>query len=108
MARGFEFQSKEEEGLYYLCSKNKGSDQLCGNCTAGLHLCFHICKSRFSYDVTRMHFFTAAGAPINPGSIPSVLNLANIANRTSVGGGISPVNFSSTGQQVGVVDTNYN
>ena len=58
-----------------------------------------------AYTVT---FFSLAGAPINPGSIPSVLNLANNANRTSVGGGISPVIFSSNaGQQVGV-GTNYN
>jgi len=37
-------------------------------------------------------------APINPGSIPSVLNLVSNshAHRTSVGGGISPVNFVQT------------
>ena len=29
------------EGLYYLCSENKGAD---------LHLCFCISKSRFSYN----------------------------------------------------------
>lgn len=44
-------------------------------------------------------FLLAANvAPINPGSIPSVLNLVtnntHHANRTSVGGGISPVNFA--------------
>ncbi|KAJ8306635.1 hypothetical protein KUTeg_017180 [Tegillarca granosa] len=41
-------------------------------------------------------------APINPGSIPSVINLVSNSNahRTSVGGGISPVNFS---QQQNVV-----
>ncbi|XP_033738119.1 histone-arginine methyltransferase CARMER-like isoform X1 [Pecten maximus] len=41
-------------------------------------------------------------APINPGSIPSVLNLVtnntHHANRTSVGGGISPVNFTMNTQ----------
>ncbi|OWF34837.1 Histone-arginine methyltransferase CARM1 [Mizuhopecten yessoensis] len=41
-------------------------------------------------------------APINPGSIPSVLNLVtnntHHANRTSVGGGISPVNFAMNTQ----------
>ena len=26
--------------VYYLCSKNKGTDQLCSYCTAGLRLCF--------------------------------------------------------------------
>ncbi|KAK3090314.1 hypothetical protein FSP39_010867 [Pinctada imbricata] len=35
-------------------------------------------------------------APINPGSIPSVLNLTSNAHRTSVGAGISPVNFTQT------------
>ena len=32
------------EGLYYLCSKNKGADQLRGYRAADLHLCFRICK----------------------------------------------------------------
>ena len=37
--------------MYYLCSENKGSDQLCGD----LHLCFGICKNnRFSHDAA--HF----------------------------------------------------
>ena len=45
-------------------------------------------------------FILANVAPINPGSIPSVSSqLANnYANRTSVGGGISPVNFSTNSQ----------
>ena len=29
-----------EEELYYVCSKNKGADQLCSYCTADLCLCF--------------------------------------------------------------------
>ena len=33
---------EEVEGLYYLCSKNKGADQLCGYPTADLRLCFRI------------------------------------------------------------------
>ena len=32
------------EGLYYLCNKNKGADQLRGNREADLRLCFRICK----------------------------------------------------------------
>ena len=32
-ARSLKFQI-EEEGLHYLCSKNKGADQLCSYCTA--------------------------------------------------------------------------
>lgn len=37
-------------------------------------------------------------APINPGSIPSVgtLGTSNNANRTSIGGGLSPINFANT------------
>ena len=31
--------------LYYLCSENKGADQLCSYCTADLHLCFRIGKN---------------------------------------------------------------
>ena len=36
----------EEEGLYYLCSENKGDDQLHSYCEAfaNLHLCFRICR----------------------------------------------------------------
>ena len=34
----------EEEGLYYLCSENKGADQLRGYHEADLCLCFRICK----------------------------------------------------------------
>ena len=36
----------EVEGLYYLCSENKGADPLGGNPTADLHLCFHLCKKQ--------------------------------------------------------------
>ena len=32
------------EGLYYLGRENKCADQLCGNHTADLPLCFRICK----------------------------------------------------------------
>ena len=31
----------------YLCSENKGADQLCGYRTADLRLCFRICKKQF-------------------------------------------------------------
>ena len=40
IARGLKFRMKEEEGLYYPCSENKGADQLPGYCEAGLRLCF--------------------------------------------------------------------
>ena len=35
------------EGLYCLCSENKGADQLCGYRTADLRLCFRIAKAGF-------------------------------------------------------------
>ena len=35
MARNLKFRIYEVEGLYYLCSENKDTDQ---------RLCFHICK----------------------------------------------------------------
>ena len=44
MARGLKFGIKKVEELYYLCSKNKGADQLHGYCEADLRLCFGICK----------------------------------------------------------------
>ena len=42
-SRSSKFLVFEVEGLYYLCSENKDADQLCCNCTADLHLCFHLC-----------------------------------------------------------------
>ena len=48
MARGMKFRIKKVEGLYYLCSENKGADQLRSNLRgyreADLHLCFRIYK----------------------------------------------------------------
>ena len=44
MARGLKFRIKEEEGLYYPCSENKGADQFRGYRKADLRLCFRICK----------------------------------------------------------------
>ena len=31
--------------MFYLCSENEGTDQLCSYRTAGLHLCFCLCKN---------------------------------------------------------------
>ena len=45
MARGLKFQIKKVEGSYYLCSENKGADQLRGYREADLRLCFSICKT---------------------------------------------------------------
>ena len=44
MARGLKFRIYKVEGLYYLCSENKGADQLRGYREADLRLCFRICK----------------------------------------------------------------
>ena len=44
MTRGLKFRIYKEEGLYYLCSENKGADQLRGHSEADLRLCFRICK----------------------------------------------------------------
>ena len=44
MARGLKFRIYKEEGLYYLCSENKGADQLRGYREADLRLCFRIYK----------------------------------------------------------------
>ena len=43
MVRGLKFRIKEVEGLYYLFSENKGTDQLRGYREADLRLCFRIC-----------------------------------------------------------------
>ena len=43
-ARSLKFRILEEEGLYYLCSENKGADQLRGHREADLRLCFRLCK----------------------------------------------------------------
>ena len=44
IARGLKFQIWKVEGLYYLCSENKGADQLRGYREADLRLGFRICK----------------------------------------------------------------
>ena len=38
--RSLKLRIKEEEGLYYPCSENKGANQLCSYCTADQRLCF--------------------------------------------------------------------
>ena len=44
MARGLKFQILKVEGLFYLCSENKGAAQLHGYREADLRLCNRICK----------------------------------------------------------------
>ena len=55
MARGLKFWIKKVEGLYYLCSENKGADQLRGYREADLRLCFRICW--FSHDAAQMKIY---------------------------------------------------
>ena len=62
MARGLKFGIKEVEGLYYLCSENKGAVQLHGmHCTAAQYvqlICafvFAYSKGRFSHDTACNH-----------------------------------------------------
>ena len=50
MARGLKCWIQEEAELYYLCSKNKGADQLRGYRAADLHFCFCVCKKQISQD----------------------------------------------------------
>ena len=54
MARGLKLHIKEVEEMLYLCSENKGAEQLCGYCRADLRLCFRICKNRFSHNAAYM------------------------------------------------------
>ena len=44
IARGMKFWIYKEEGSYYLCSENKGADQLRGYREADLRLGFRICQ----------------------------------------------------------------
>ena len=48
MAIGLKFRIYEVKGLYYVCSENKGADQLRCYHAADLHLCFsHMQKEGF-------------------------------------------------------------
>ena len=40
----------------YLCSENKGTDQLHGYRTADLSLCFHICKKQVMIQLNKLNF----------------------------------------------------
>ena len=60
MARGLKFRIYKVEGLYYLCSENKGADQLRGHRKADLRLCFRAYAKRlFSHDATQIIFRSA-------------------------------------------------
>ena len=75
MARNLKFRISEAEGLVlhvYLCSKNKGANQLHGYYATDLHLCFHIMqKGRFSHDAALKFYSTM----IKQTGVPSYLQL---------------------------------
>ena len=61
MARGLKFQNYKEEGLYYLCSENKGADQLRGNCKADLfshmqNIGYLVTRLILNFVLTASHF----------------------------------------------------
>ena len=47
MARGLKFGFQEVDELYYLCSENRGADQLRGYWPADLRPCFRLRKKGF-------------------------------------------------------------
>ena len=51
--------------MFYLCSENKGADQLRGYREADLRLCFRICKKPFSHD--EAHFSQSHGLELSFG-----------------------------------------
>ena len=64
MTRGLKFRIWKVEGSYYLCSENKGVDQLRGYREADLRLCFRIRKTlvfslRGSFDVLMFSLHSA-------------------------------------------------
>ena len=54
-ARSLKFWIYVEEELYYLCSENKGADQLRSHCEANLRLWFRICRLLVSSEA--VHIF---------------------------------------------------
>ena len=61
------------KGLYYPCSENKGTDQLCNYCTADLRLCFRICKL-LAFSRTGSFMFKNASSTITLISLFALLN----------------------------------
>ena len=42
-------------------SENKGAYQLCGYCAADLHLCFGLCKNKFSHNTAQRLYAVCRG-----------------------------------------------
>ena len=55
------------EGSYYLCSENKGADQLCGYREADLSFVFAYKKGLFSHDAAQFYF------PVFPDDMASLI-----------------------------------
>ena len=76
MAKDLKLRIKEVGELYYLCSENKGADQLCGYRTTDLRLCFRNAKSRFSHDEAHISLpKICSGILIMPFTLLSVSDL---------------------------------
>ena len=56
IVRGLKFRILKVEGLFYLCSENKGADKLRGYREADMRLCFAYAKSWFSHDTAHLSF----------------------------------------------------
>ena len=56
MGRGLKFRIEKVEGLYYLCSENKGADHR-GYCEAVFLLFFAYAKRWFSHDAAQIHHY---------------------------------------------------
>ena len=54
MTRGLKFRIKKVEGLFYLCSENKGADQLRGTAKLICVFVFAYEKCWFSHDAAQM------------------------------------------------------
>ena len=54
MARGWKFQILKEEGLYYLCSENKGADQLHSYVRLIYAFAFAYAKFQFLHDTAQI------------------------------------------------------
>ena len=70
MAGGLKFRIYVEEGLYYLCSENKGADQLRGYREAQICIfVFAYAKSRFSHDEAHIKVSMRGSKVHGPGGI---------------------------------------
>ena len=85
--------SQEVEGLYYLCSDNKGADQLCGYRAVDLCLCFCVCKKQI-FSLCCSFFFS-----LTFHSLPHPTHMSLVVRRCVFGVyskvGFEPVHFAT-------------